>query len=888
MNLISLFRRAKTSSGEFLSTDLYFSLSQKDGAQVLRALKTSMDGLTPARAQYEIELLGRNEIAHEKAPDWPFRLLKTVLNPFILLLIGLAILSVVTGDVPGAVIVSLMVMISVLLTFYQESRSNRAAESLRSMVSTTVTVMRKVRDVVVTSLDGPVASAADKFEILLADLVPGDILLLSAGDMIPADLRVIHSKDLFISQAALTGEALPVEKQALAPKTDTRSLLDLKNICFMGTNVVSGTATAVVMKTGSNTYFGSIAKDLIGQRVLTGFDKGLNRFTWLMLRFMMVMVPLVFIVNGLSKGNWLEAFMFAVAVAVGLTPEMLPMIVTVNLAKGALAMSRKKVIVKRLNSIQNFGAMDTLCTDKTGTLTQDRVILEKYVDLNGEKSEPVLKYAYLNSFHQTGLKSLLDNTVLKHVEVHGSLEVEKKFKKIDEIPFDFVRRRMSVVVAEQGQKHILICKGALEEILKISSHAQVDGQIVPMDSEHGVVAQRVAREMNEDGLRVIAVAYKDTSPTQVDYSVKDEDSLVLLGFVAFLDPPKETAAEAIRALNQYGVTVKVLTGDSDIVARNICRQVGIPAEQILRGFEMESMTDTELGERVEVTHLFAKLNPKQKERIIRVMHMKGHVVGFLGDGINDAPALRAADVGISVDNAVDIAKESADIILLEKSLLVLEEGVIEGRRVFGNIIKYIKMGASSNFGNVFSVVGASMLLPFLPMMPVQLLFQNLLYDLSQTAIPLDRVDPEYLLTPRKWAIEDIGRFMLFMGPVSSIFDYLTFALMWFVFHASTPANQSLFQTGWFVEGLLSQTLIVHIIRTAKIPFLQSTAAWPLIFTTVLIMAVGIVIPFSPFAPALGLVALPSAFFPWLMAMLLVYVALGQIVKHAFVKRYGFN
>ncbi len=739
----------------------------------------------------------------------------------------------------------------------------------------TATVVRK-REI---GEDTETKDASLAQELPIATLVPGDIIKLSAGDMLPADVRLLQSKDIFISQSALTGEAMPVEKHPTAGTQIFRSILEIPNICFMGTSIISGTATALVIRTGANTYFGSITKSIVGQRIQTSFDKGINNFSWLMLSFMIIMAPAVFLINGLSKGNWPEAFMFALAVAVGLTPEMLPMIVTVNLAAGARKMSKKNVIVKRLNSIQNFGAMDVLCTDKTGTLTQDRVILLKCVDPKGlEDDLNILQFSYLNSFYQTGLKNLLDHAVLNYMREDDSRKPRSGYRKIDEIPFDFSRRRMSVVVEEDGDSHILICKGALDEVLRVCTAAKIQDEIVPLDEALRAGMQRLAADFSEDGLRVLALGYKEMPKERIDYSVKDESDLVILGFLAFLDPPKETAARAIAALNRHGVTVKVLTGDSELVTRKICKDVGLNADTIVLGHDMDELTDMELAELTEKHFIFAKLTPAQKQRIIRAMHSKGHVVGFMGDGINDAPALKEADVGISVDNAVDIAKESADIILLEKNLLVLEEGVLEGRRVFGNIMKYLKMGSSSNFGNVLSVVGASIFLPFLPMLPVQMLIQNLLYDLSQTAIPFDKVDDEYLEKPRKWEIADIRRYMFVIGPVSSLFDYVLFAIMWFYFAANTEAKQSLFQSGWFVEGLLSQTLIVHLLRTNRIPFLQSTPSLALGVTTLAVMAIGVYIPYSSFGPSIGLTAMPYTYFLWLATILLAYVVLTQVVK----------
>jgi len=650
--------------------------------------------------------------------------------------------------------------------------------------------------------------------------------------------------------------------------------------------VESGSATAVVIHTGDKTYFGSLAASIVGQRVLTSFDKGINKFTWLMLRFIAVMVPAVFLINGLSKHNWLEAFLFAMAVAVGLTPEMLPMIVTVNLSKGALAMARKKVIVKRLNAIQNFGAMDVLCTDKTGTLTQGKIVLEKHLDVHGEPSEKVLNYGYLNSYHHTGLKNLLDEAILDHEELEERLKAKEKYRKIDEIPFDFVRRRMSVVVEDETGLNTLICKGAVDEVMSLCTRVEINGKVVEVQPEHDAHRRKMVDELNGQGFRVIALGYKQMpgAPDEPVYSVKDESDLILLGFLAFLDPPKDTAAEALKRLHSLNVDVKILTGDNEIITAYICKEVGMPVEHILLGSQIEAMSETELAEAASVTSVFARLAPAHKEHIIRALQSKGHVMGFMGDGINDAPALKAADVGISVDSAVDIAKESSDIILLENSLLSLEQGVLEGRRVFGNIIKYIKMAASSNFGNMFSVVGASAFLPFLPMLPIQVLTNNLLYDFSQTAIPTDEVDADWLTKPRQWTIGEIQRFILFIGPISSIFDYLTFFIMLYVFNSWH--NPALFHTGWFVESLFTQTLIIHVIRTNKIPFIQSRASWPLIVTSIIIVAVGAWLTVSPLAGTLGFVPLPSLYWMLLAIMLLGYMILTQVVKTWFYRRFG--
>ncbi|HXC05376.1 MAG TPA: magnesium-translocating P-type ATPase, partial [Bacteroidia bacterium] len=727
--------------------------------------------------------------------------------------------------------------------------------------------------------------------------VPGDIIYLSAGDMIPADCRMLYAKDLFISQAMLTGESMPVEKSdQKCEGLTSQPVLELKNIAFMGTNVVSGTAMAIVAHTGSNTYFGSMSKTLTGKRAETNFDIGIKKVSWLLIRFMLVMVPLVFLINGLVKGNWIEAFLFAISVAVGLTPEMLPMIVTANLAKGALNMSKHKVIVKRLNAIQNLGAMDILCTDKTGTLTLDKIVLERHLNVQGEDDDEVMKWAYLNSFHQTGLKNILDKAVLEHIELHHIIDVSGDYKKVDEIPFDFTRRRMSVILEMKNGKHLLICKGAMDEMMDVCTRAFDPGEdrqlhveqdkVVTMDPGRRENIMAISRKMNEEGLRVLLVAIKEYDQRPLNYSVADESDMIVTGFIGFLDPAKPSAKPAIEKMLSLGVSIKVLTGDNEIVSRKICRDVGIPVNNVLLGPVLDSLDDATLSARLADTSILAKLSPVQKSRVVKLLQANGHTVGFMGDGINDAAALRDADVGISVDTAVDIAKESADIILLEKDLLVLSGGITYGRRTFGNIIKYIKMTASSNFGNMFSMLGASAFLPFLPMLPVQLLVQNLLYDISQISIPWDTMDEEFIVHPKKWDAGSISKFMMIIGPISSLFDYATFALLFFFFKFNTPEHQSLFQTGWFVEGLLSQTLIVHMIRTRKIPFIQSWASAPVVALTSLIMMIGIALPFSPLASALKLQALPLSYFPWLALILFCYCVLTQKVKNWFIKRFS--
>ena len=850
-----------------------FSLAEYahiDAPGTLGRLKTTLNGLSQAEVEARFEQYGPNEVAREKRRTWLMRLWDNLKNPLVILLILLGVISYLTGDMRATIVILTMVILGIVLRYVQESRADNAAEQLKAMVRTTTTVIRE----------------GQRKEIPLKELVPGDIVTLSAGDMIPADVRVLSAKDLFLNQATLTGESLPVEKTVPVVSESIQNPLEMTNICFLGSNIESGTGTAIVVQTGSGTYFGSLANSIVGQRMLTSFDKGVNQFTWLMISFIAIMVPLVFLLNGLSKHNWLEAFMFALAVAVGLTPEMLPMIVTVNLSKGAISMSKKKVIVKRLNAIQNFGAMDVLCTDKTGTITEGKIVLEKHLDVKGNPSQRVLDYGYMNSYYQTGLKNLMDEAILAHGDLNDSLQVDERFHKIDELPFDFQRRRMSVIVENDQDQHILICKGAVEEIMQLSTHVEINGEVLEVTSEHDEHRKLRVRELNSEGFRVIAIAYRifpgtDDTP---HYTIQDESNLTLLGYMAFLDPPKATATEALSKLHGHNVAVKILTGDNDIVTGTICKQVGLPVDHILLGPEIEEMDEAKLAQAAEANTVFAKLSPSHKERIIRALQSKGHVVGFMGDGINDAPALKAADVGISVDSSVDIARESSDIILLENSLLVLQDGVIEGRRVFGNIVKYIKMAASSNFGNMFSVLGASIFLPFVPMLPIQVLTNNLLYDFSQTAIPTDEVDAEWLTRPRKWAIGELRRFILFIGPISSIFDYATFFIMLYVYKSWT--NADLFHTGWFVESLFTQTLIIHVIRTNKIPFLQSRASKALTFTSVLIVAIGAYLPYSPLASWLGFTPLPWSYWLWLLGMLVAYVLLTQVIKTWFYRKFG--
>ena len=845
---------------------LVLEAAQAEAEDVLRNLQTSTAGLTEEEAERRLDEYGPNIVGQQRRYDLIRLLGRAAINPLVIVLVLLGTVSFLTRDVRAGTVISLMVALGVTLRFVQEARANLAAAKLAAMISVTATVVR------------------DKLtrEVRLEHLVPGDLVSLSAGDMIPADVRLISCRDLFVTQSALTGESLPVEKVCVRQDAKDRPPLELSNVCFLGTSVQSGTATAVVLTTGSKTYLGRMANAIVGQPPPSSFDKGISGMTWLMIRFMLVMIPLVFVINGLTKHNWEEAFFFAMAVAVGLTPEMLPMIVTVCLSKGAIAMSRKKVIVKRLSSIQNLGAMDVLCTDKTGTLTLDRVILERHFNVVRQENGAVLMLAYLNSHFQTGLKNVLDRAILDHKELHAELNIPA-YQKIDEIPFDFSRKLMSVVVEAPHGTLQLITKGSPEEVFKRCTRFELEGKIYPLQPILVVDLEEEHRELSKDGFRVLAIASKDLERKPA-YSKDDEKDLVLKGYVAFLDPPKETAAAALAALQERGVSVKVLTGDNELVTRKICHEVGLSTEQVLLGAEVEKMSEAELAEVSERTTIFARLSPAHKQRIVKALQSRKHVVGFLGDGVNDAPALHSADVGISVDTAADLAKESADAILLEKSLMVLSEGVMEGRKVFANIIKYIRMGASSNFGNMFSVVGASAFLPFVPMAPIQILTNTLLYDFSQVAIPTDAVDPEQIAKPRPWSMGEIFRFILFIGPISSIFDYTTYFIMLYVFKCWDPTRAPLFHTGWLVESLLTQTLIIHIIRTNRIPFIQSRASWPLIVTTACIMIIGMWLPSSPIGPSLGLTPLPPLYWLLLAVTLTCYVLLTQGVKALLLRK----
>uniref|UniRef100_A0A7S4C7Z8 Magnesium-transporting ATPase, P-type 1 n=1 Tax=Eutreptiella gymnastica TaxID=73025 RepID=A0A7S4C7Z8_9EUGL len=872
-----------------------FEASQATIDEVFSAVDSSSHGLPSTEAARRLQCFGRNATLHaDQQRSWYWQLLKAFNNPFVFVLLGLATVSLVTDDFAGALVLGTMALVSSSLAFWQEYRSSRAAEALRSLVHTQAVVSRIE------------AGARAQLSIDMELLVPGDMVSLSAGDLVPADGRVVASRHLHVNQATFTGESLPAEKAptalpagpAKSPQSPTNPVtdaLELQNMCFMGTTVVSGSATLLVTATGPYTYFATLSKHALGKRPQTSFDQGVKQVTWLLIRFMAILVPIVFVINGFTKGDWYQAFYFGISVAVGLTPEMLPMIVTANLARGALVLSRCQVIVKQLSAIQNLGALDVLCTDKTGTLTADAVVLENHFDIRGQGSAVVLWHAYLNSFFQTGLRSLLDEAIITQAQRHEDWDVAQQYEVVDEIPFDFTRKRMSVVLKDKFATHgptskcthLLVCKGAVEEVVSCCSRIQVNnnGDEEPLDAAATHQLYETVERYHREGERLIAVAYAKT-PMKCDnkkYTVEDEAELTLMGFVSFLDPPKESAAAAVQALKAQGIELKVLTGDNELITRKVCKDIGLVVTGVLLGSDVAYFTDTELAETVAGVNVFAKLSPVQKCRIVQALRSNGCTLGFLGDGINDAPALKQADVGISVDTGTDIAKDAADIILLEKNLLVLERGVTEGRRTFVNIIKYMKMAASSNFGNVLSVVGASIMLPFLPMAPMQLLVQNLLYDLSQTAIPFDAVDPEYLSAPRRWAVPDLGRFMLCIGPISSVFDYSTFLLMWFVFGADDVKSTALFQSGWFVEGLLSQTLIVHMIRTSKVPFLESSPNPAVTIATVSVAIVGLCIPMTPLGTAIGLIPLPAEYYAWLCLILTAYCVLTQQLKRMYVR-----
>lgn len=877
-----------TKNNQKVNYDLF---ARKTVANVFETFHTSKKGLSEKQASIARERYGDNKISYGKKTPFILEVLKAYITPFTLVLIGLGLTSITTDvlmaapadrDYFGSAIIFTMVIISGTMTLIQSVRSNHTAEKLKSLVKVTATVRRKNQFL----------------ELPIEEIVCGDVVKLSAGDMIPADVRLTVTKDLFVSQSALTGESYPVEKRAESQIEAQDSETSYENMVFMGSNVISGSAEGVVIATGNRTLFGDVAKSLSTKPDLTNFELGIKKTSFIFIKFMAIMAPTVIVINGLTKGDWMEAFLFGLSVAVGLTPEMLPMIVTTNLVKGASRMAKKGTVIKNINSIQNFGAVDVLCTDKTGTLTQDKIILEYHLDCDGKEDSRVLRHAYLNSYYQTGLKNLMDVAIIDAAK--NELDTTKiNYQKVDEIPFDFDRRRMSVVVADNDGKTQMITKGAIEEMLRISSFVDFKGKVIPLTEKAKQEVLEKVKELNSDGLRVLGVAQK-TNPSVVgEFSVSDESQMVLIGYLAFLDPPKETTKQALETLKKHGVGVKVLTGDNALVTKSVCKQVGLESEELVTGEQIANLNEVQLADIVEKYNVFVKLNPQQKQRITHALKKNGHTVGFLGDGINDAPAMKAADVGISVDTAVDIAKESADVILLEKDLMVLERGIVSGRETFGNIMKYIKATASSNFGNMFSVLIASTFLPFLPMLPLQLLFLNMIYDISCISIPWDHMDKEYLDEPKSWISANIGKFMLWIGPTSSVFDITTYLLMYFVicpamlggsYHTLSPAQQvtfiAIFHAGWFVESLWTQTMVLHALRTPKVPFLQSRASFSMIAITTLGIAVGTIVPFTNFGRNLGMLPLPGNYWLWLFVTMVLYLALVTVVKRIYIRRYG--
>lgn len=870
---------------------MYAAFAGKTKQELLNFFHSTDQGMKDEQIEESREKYGENSISYGKKTPFIVEALKAYITPFTLVLIALGVISFITEyvlaapgdkDLFGVIIIFTMVIVSGTMTLVQSVRSNQAAEKLKSLVKVTAAVKRN----------------GDYTEIPMEEIVCGDLVRLSAGDMIPADMRLLSAKDLFISQAALTGESYPVEKQAIVYDDETLSETSYENLAFMGSNVISGSAEGIIVSVGNETLFGHVAQTLSEKPIKSSFEIGIHKTSMLLIKFMALMAPTVIVINGLTKGDWLEAFLFGLSVAVGLTPEMLPMIVTTNLVKGASVMAKKGTVIKNLNAIQNFGAIDVLCTDKTGTLTQDKIILEYHMDCSGKEDDRVLRHAYLNSYYQTGLKNLLDVAIID--EAKQTLATDKiNYRKVDEIPFDFERRRMSVVVEDTAGKTQMITKGAIEEMLSISNYIDIDGIVSPLTNEKRESVLAKVRDLNEDGLRVIGVAQK-TNPSVVgEFSVKDESDMVLIGYLAFLDPPKETTKQALKALKDHGVAVKVLTGDNELVTRSVCRQVGLEINELITGEKISEMDDRELAQVAENHEVFVKLNPQQKARLTTALRQNGHTVGFLGDGINDAPAMKVADIGISVDTAVDIAKESADVILLEKDLTILERGLLSGRETFGNIMKYIKATASSNFGNMFSVLVASTFLPFLPMLPLQILFLNLIYDVSCISLPWDKMDKEYLHEPKKWEASSIGKFMVYFGPTSSIFDITTYLLMYFIicpavvggdFHTLDAQQKivfiALFHAGWFVESLWSQTLVLHALRTPKIPFIQSNATFPMFTITTLGIVVGSILPFTGFGAELGLMPLPGTYWTWLVVTILAYLTLVTMVKKFYIKKFG--
>ncbi len=841
--------------------------------ELLKEYETSYGGLSIVEIDDRIEKYGKNTIEVKSNNTLLHKLKEAFINPFNMVLILVAIITFITDvviatkkDYATFVLIVSTVIISAIISLVQETKSDNAAKRLKKMISNKIDV---IRDEIPSIIE-------------VENIVPGDIVKLSSGDMIPGDVRFLETKDLFIDQASLTGESNPVEKFAISKGNE--DVTDISNIGFTGTNIVSGTATAIVLTTGNNTYFGNMAKSLYSVNEKNSFEKGIDDVSKLLIRFMVIMVPIILIINLCTKGDWWSSLLFAITIAVGLTPEMLPVIMTSTMAKGAVDMSKKKTIVKRLSAIQTFGEMNILCTDKTGTLTEDEIILEKYMDVAGNENIRILRHAFLNSYFQTGLKNLIDVAIISRAKKEKLNILKEKYVREDEIPFDFTRRRMSVVLKDENGKRQLITKGAVDEVMSICSFIDIDGKVVEMTEELRRQAYSVYEKYNTDGLRVLAVAQKNNIHGVETFVLQDESDMVLIGFVGFLDPPKETAKQAISALKKHGVDTVVLTGDSEGVALNVCKKVGIEVANCLTGKDVENMTDEQLKEKVKNCHLYSKLSPLQKQKIVRIYQENGNTVGYMGDGINDSPPLKQADVGISVDTAVDIAKETADIILLEKDLNVLEEGVINGRKTFTNVLKYIKMATSGNFGNMLSVIIASIFLPFLPLLPIHILIQNLLCDFAQIGMPFDNVDKEYIEKPKKWNTKEIKNFMFAFGVISTILDIICFMVLWFVFKFNTLEKAVLFQTGWFAFGIISQTLIIHMIRTHKTPFIKSKSSKHLLISTFTITIITLLITFTNIATIFDLRKLPYEYMLWILGLLCMYTVFIQLYKKIYLKK----
>ena len=842
--------------------------------EFIKKYNTNLNGLSSLKAQEHINTYGLNEVKQAKPKKWYNYFLESLFSPFNSILLGISfvlfytdVLLPETPSYANIIVIIVLVLISSILEFFEEYRSNKAAEKLKELVATKSTVIRDGKQILIP----------------VKEITIGDIVVLSAGDMIPADLRILEAKDLYVGQSSLTGESDAVKKQVDTEITleDIDNLSDLDNICFMGTNVISGSAKGVVIKTADSTYFGKVAYTISTGKPKTSFQKGIESISKLLIKFMLILIPLVFVFNA-WKHDILLAFTFAVAIAIGITPLLLPVILSSSLSKGAIRMSKKKTIVKKIDSIQSFGSMNILCTDKTGTLTEDKIVLEKYLDIEGNEDIRVLKHVFLNSYFQTGLKGNIDEAIIARALKHDMGKYTDVYKKIDEVPFDFSRRRLSVVVTD-GSKKQLITKGAVEEILSICTMVDFQGNVTKLTNEIKDNIRRMSKKLNQDGLRVLGVCQKNDIENNNSFGVEDEKNMVLLGFVGFLDPPKESAKLAIKRLNEAGIRVIVLTGDNADVTRCICNKVGIKSDKIVLGSQIDKIQDIALKRLLKKTNIFAKLSPIQKARIVRVLREMDNVVGYMGDGINDSPSLINSDVGISVDTAVDIAKESADIILLEKDLNVLQDGVTEGRRTFANLMKYIKMAVSFNFGEVSSVIIASILLPFLPITPIQLLVQSLLYDFGQLTLPFDNVDNEYLKKPRKWDLKSLKHFMLFMGPLSSCFDLIVFASLWFVFGVREAA---IFQTIWFSYGIVSNLVGMHIIRTSKIPFVQSNASKMVYASSILLSIVAIIVPFTIIGKFIGLVAIPLEYLSIIIGVPILYCIIAMFAKKVYIKKYG--